>query len=278
MVLLGAAVAGSGRPTGVHAIVGARLVVAPGKVIEKGTVVVRDGLIAAVGADAQPPPDARIWKADGLTVYPGLIDAYVLPPEQPRSRDGGGSATGGGPPAARSATPPAGAVHELASVRPQRRVAEGAPLEAKQVETLRNAGFAAAHLAARDGIFRGTSSVVALGDGRFNESVIVADAAQVVAMQPQRGGYPGSLMGAVAVVRQAFLDAKWYRDAMAAYARAPRTAARPEANVAWDALQPVVAGTQPVMLVADDMLTVLRAGAIAKEAGVRAIVAGAGDE
>jgi N-acyl-D-aspartate/D-glutamate deacylase len=68
----------------VHAIVGARIVTAPGQVIENGTVVMRDGVITAVGAGIPVPADARIWDGDSLTVYPGLIDAYVLPAEARR--------------------------------------------------------------------------------------------------------------------------------------------------------------------------------------------------
>src|SRR5678809_264660 len=79
LALLGAPGARAATPR-VHAIVGARIVTAPGQVIEHGTIVVRDGVITAVGADVQPPADARIWESDSLTVYPGLIDAFVQPP------------------------------------------------------------------------------------------------------------------------------------------------------------------------------------------------------
>src|SRR4051794_32693110 len=46
----------------VHALVGARVVLAPGRTIERGTVIVRDGAIVAVGSsgDIVPPPDARV--------------------------------------------------------------------------------------------------------------------------------------------------------------------------------------------------------------------------
>jgi len=57
-----------------HAITGARLVLAPGKVIEKGTLVMRDGVIVAVGADVAIPAGARIWKRDGHTLYAGFVD------------------------------------------------------------------------------------------------------------------------------------------------------------------------------------------------------------
>src|SRR5205809_4773503 len=60
----------------VHALINAKIVTAPGKTIEKGTLVIRDGIIEAVGADVKPPADARVWDLAGKTIYPGLIDAY----------------------------------------------------------------------------------------------------------------------------------------------------------------------------------------------------------
>src|SRR5260221_9327523 len=97
----------------VHAIVGARIVTEPGHVIPRGTIVIRDGVITAVGASVPVPADARVWKADSLTVYPGLIDAFVTaahaaPPPQ------GGGRPGAQPP------PPASrrAAHPLRSVPP----------------------------------------------------------------------------------------------------------------------------------------------------------------
>jgi hypothetical protein len=60
----------------VHALVGGRIVLAPGHVIESGTLVVRDGTIVAVGADVATPADARVWDLKGKTIYPGLIDAF----------------------------------------------------------------------------------------------------------------------------------------------------------------------------------------------------------
>ena len=64
--------------------------------IERGTVVIRNGLIAAAGANVNAPPDARVIDGAGLTVYPGLIDSYTnlaLPEAPPSPSPGGG---GGG--------------------------------------------------------------------------------------------------------------------------------------------------------------------------------------
>src|SRR4051812_30945691 len=58
-----------------YAITNARIFPVSGPVIERGTVVIRDGLIAAVGPQASAPADARVIDGTGLSVYPGLIDA-----------------------------------------------------------------------------------------------------------------------------------------------------------------------------------------------------------
>jgi hypothetical protein len=58
----------------IYAIKGARLVTAAGAAIASGNIVVRNGLIEAVGADAAIPNDAFVIEGKGLTVYPGLVD------------------------------------------------------------------------------------------------------------------------------------------------------------------------------------------------------------
>jgi imidazolonepropionase-like amidohydrolase len=273
-----AAPAGAVTPR-VHAIVHARIVPAPGQLIPSGTIVIRDGVITAVGASVPIPPDARVWDAESLTVYPGLIDACVLPAEAA----GAAPANPFGRPAVRLGAaienePARGAANPLAAVRAEYRVIENVVLGKDQLEGLRAAGFAAAQVAPRRGVVRGTSAVMGLGDGAPNGNALVSDAAQVVALEPWTQGYPGSLMGAIAVIRQAFLDAKWYRDANAAYLKKPLGTERPVTDDALAALQGPIEGRQSVQFFAGDMLGVLRAAAIAKEAGVTARVVGAGDE
>ncbi|MEE8615691.1 MAG: hypothetical protein V3T11_10835, partial [Roseateles sp.] len=58
-----------------HALTGARLVLAPGQVVDNGTLVMRDGVIVAAGANLKPPAGARVWALPGRTVYAGFIDA-----------------------------------------------------------------------------------------------------------------------------------------------------------------------------------------------------------
>jgi len=258
----------------VHAIVGARIVTAPGKVIERGTIVMRDGVITAVGAGVAVPADARVWPGDSLTVYPGLIDAYVVATEAAPAV--GAQAANRRPP--QPASTANGAAHPLPVVRAEVRVSEMPPPSREQLEGLRAAGFTVAQVAPREGVIRGWSAVMGLSAAAPGDAMLREDAMQVMALEPARTGYPGSLMGAVAVVRQALLDARWYRDTRAAYAKSPAGRERPELNLAWDALQPVIDGQRPALIVVDEMLEVLRAGTIAKEAGITATVVGGGDE
>src|SRR5439155_18124916 len=65
-------------PPSSHALVGGKVVVKPGEVIEGGTVVLRDGLIKEVGKDVAVPPDARVWEMKGMTIYAGFIDTYLV--------------------------------------------------------------------------------------------------------------------------------------------------------------------------------------------------------
>ena len=65
----------STAPLDIYAITNARIVTVSGPKIEHGTVVIRNGLIAAVGDKVSAPSDARVIDGSGLTVYPGLIDA-----------------------------------------------------------------------------------------------------------------------------------------------------------------------------------------------------------
>ena len=65
------------NPTGVHALVGGKVVVRPGEVLPEGIIVIRDGRFEAVGTGISIPAEARIWEAKGLTIYPGFIESYL---------------------------------------------------------------------------------------------------------------------------------------------------------------------------------------------------------
>jgi imidazolonepropionase-like amidohydrolase len=277
LLLLAAAAAAAGpaaraadwKPN-VHALVGVRIVTEPGKVIESGTVVMRDGVVEAVGAEnaVAAPPDARVWRVEDveLTVYPGLIEPYsVRSWPEPKEKD---KAPQGG--------------HANPLVRPERDMTlhAGDDTAAKK---LREAGYTTAVAAPKEGLFRGTSVVLNLGDGSVERNLLRAGWAQNVTLKPMgRGGddgarYPASVMGAVALFRQVLLDTSWYGAAQAAYRRRPAQK-RPEFSTAYAALEAAAAGRQPVVIETENVLDTLRAAALARELRLTAHLVGNGEE
>src|SRR5688572_32162547 len=82
---------------GTYAITSARIVPVSGPAVDRGTIVIRDGLIIAVGPTVAAPADARIIDGAGLSVYPGFIDALSNVGVPARAQGGGGGGGGGNP-------------------------------------------------------------------------------------------------------------------------------------------------------------------------------------
>src|SRR5688572_10454310 len=257
----------------VHALVNAKVVVAPGKAIEKGTVVVRDGVIVAVGpaGEVEVPADARVWELAGKTVYPGLIDAYGETGEvsRPASPGGRGGAPSTGEEMLRPAPPPGagGAAYWNPRVTPQYRADRQYTPDAATNRTLRGQGVVARLVAPSRQIIKGTSAAVGTGDDDGSRSILRAPVAMHLQLAPSRGGergYPNSPMGAVALVRQAIYDAQWYAKAWKAWEADP-SLPRPEKNDALESIQAVIAGGEPLPVVIDapDEQYALRADRVA---------------
>ena len=65
------------NPSGTHFLKNATVFVRPGERQENGSILIRDGRIAAVGNNLQAPDDARVWEMNGASVYAGFIDPYL---------------------------------------------------------------------------------------------------------------------------------------------------------------------------------------------------------
>ena len=259
-----------------YAITNARIVTVSGATIDRGTVVVRDGLIAAIGANVNAPPDARIIDGAGLTVYPGLIDSYTnlaLPEPAPAPSPAGG---GGGAFFAAQARPsPAGPNStQPPGLQPEVMVEDVIRPGSADVEASRNIGITTALTSPRTGIWMGQSALINLAGDSPQEMIVRSPVAMHVGFTPLRGGYPGSLMGVFAQLRQMMLDAQRYRDSLQAYERSPRGMRRPEVDRSLAALVPVVDGRMPVVMLANSEREITRALDLANEFKLKLIVAG----
>jgi imidazolonepropionase-like amidohydrolase len=262
-----------------YAITNARLVPVSSPVIEKGTIVVRDGLIAAIGANVAVPGDARVIDGTGLTVYPGLIDAYgsIGVPNAPTPSAGGGGRGGGGAPGGPAATPARAAANSNypAGLQPEVSVVDLLKADDDAFSGPTSAGITTALTGSGSGIFQGQSAVINLAGADANAMVVKAPVAQHIGFSPLRGGsFPNSLMGVFAALRQQLLDAQHYRDVKAAYDRNPRGMSRPQYDPSLEALLPVLARTQPIVMYATTEREIERALDLAKEFGLRPIIAG----
>jgi imidazolonepropionase-like amidohydrolase len=270
---------GGGAGVSAYALTGARIVTINGPVIERGTVVVRDGLIESVGASVNAPPDARVIDGSGLTIYPGIIDANTtLGIPRPTPTPGGGQGQGGlaallfgqSAPSAvspNSSQPPGLQPELLASdiIRPG-----GA-----EIEAARNAGITAAQTAPRGNVFLGQSAVINLSGDSPQAMLVRSPVAVYVGLNPLgQGQYPGSLMGVLTSVRQMLLDARRYKEAEEIYARSPRGLRRPEQDKSLAALLPVLARQMPIVMQADREREIDRALDIAQEFNIQMIING----
>ena len=261
-----------------YAITNARIVTVSGPVIERGTVVIRNGLIAAAGANVSAPPDARVIDGAGLTVYPGLIDAYTnlaLPEASPSpSPAGGGGAAfflaqqqpqrpASGP----NSTQPVG-------LQPEVMVEDVIRSGGNEIESWRNVGVTTALTSPRSGIWMGQSALINLSGETPQQMIVRSPVAMHVGFTPLRGTYPGSLMGVFSTLRQMMLDAQRYRDSMQIYERNPRGTRRPETDRSLAALIPVLDGRMPVVMLANSEREINRALDLATEFKLKLIVAG----
>jgi len=267
-----------------YAIKGGTVVTVTGATIQKGTVIIRNGLIEAVGADIPIPGDVRVIDATGMTVYPGLIDAYTnigLGTPAPTPAQGG---RGGGQPAppAPAIPAPAGAGNAQSTAtpsgqNPELMASDQLKVTAETFDQQRSVGITTALVAPREGIYQGQSALINLGDAAAEKLIIKNPVSLNVSFGSGRGfggGYPSSLMGVFAFLRQSLLDAQHYKAAWEHYNRNKRGAPRPETDKSLAALQPVIAGALPVAFTANSEREIKRAIGLGEEFGLKFMIAG----
>ena len=258
-----------------YAITNARLVPVSGPAIARGTIVVRNGLIAAIGANVPVPADARVIDGEGLTVYPGLIDAFStfgLP--APTGGGGGGFGGGGGGGGGQAAAAGGPNSNYPSGIRPENRAVDQIKPNAEAFTSAHGAGITAALTAPGNGVMRGQSALINLAGDDPLHLVVKSPVAQHIGFNGAGGGYPGSLMGVITSIRQLFIDAQRYRDLQAAYAKNPRGMRRPDLDPSLEAVLPALARQQPVVMAANTQREIERALDIAKEFNLQLIIAG----
>lgn len=253
-----------------YAITNAQIITVSGKIIPKGAIVVRNGLIESVGAAVKIPSDARVIDGNNLTIYPGFFDTLTklgLPTVAPAPR-------GQGAPQAPQTQTPSNSNYPD-GLRPELTAEENLRAGEAQFEAQRNAGFTTVLTIGGDDIFNGQSAVINLAGENVSAMIVKTPFAQHVSFNTLRSGqYPTSLMGTFSALRQMFLDAQRLAEIQKLYAANPRGVKRPESDASLEALLPVLSGQMPIVFNANTEREILRALDFAKEFKLRPIIAG----
>jgi imidazolonepropionase-like amidohydrolase len=238
-------------------------------VIERGTVLIRNGLIEAVGPSITVPPDARVIDLSGRTVTPGILDltSSLGLPAGPAPTGGGGGG-GGGAQAAQSAGPRPG-------TQPERSALAELRIPPAEIRPLREAGITAILVAPARGLFRGRSALVPLRDSAGPGNAVRGTVAAHFGYQGIPGDYPGTLLGVIAHQRQQLYDAQRHGLLLDRWRQNPKGMTRPENDPALEALVPVVRGEMPAFIEANSENEIRRAARLAKEFDLKLTVVGA---
>jgi len=215
---------GQGGEPPYFAIRGAKIVPVSGHAAENSTIIISRGIITAIAADAKIPDEAWIIDGKGLTVYPGLIDSLtdvglMAPPAPgaPVASTPGATESAPRPPQPQTA---ARGPEDRPGTTPWRNAADEVNLGDKRIDTWRNGGFTTVVAAPKGGFFPGQAAVLDLAGDRPGDFVVKSPVAIPLTIGPTGGfgsGFPNSLMGVLAYVRQVFLDTDWSTRAQAAY-------------------------------------------------------------
>ncbi|QMW05145.1 amidohydrolase family protein [Spirosoma foliorum] len=254
------------RP-GLYAFTNATIVVDPQTTLQNATLLIRNGRVEAVGTAVSVPNSAVVTDLKGKRIYPALIDIdsdYGMP-EIVRGPGGGGRGGGGAP---QYESNKKGAYYWNQAIQPENEASTLFKANPTKADELRKLGFGVVLTHAHDGIARGTGSLVTLADDRENTLVLKPNITAHYSFSKGTSGqqYPNSMMGVVALLRQAMYDADWYK----------RAGSKEQANMSLDALNRT--RSLPAIFEANDKLGILRADKIGDEFGIQYIIRSSGDE
>lgn len=251
---------------GCYAFTNATIVTNAQSTLTNATMVIRDGKIVSVGTTGVViPKDAVVIDCKDKYIYPSFVDIYsdygIAAPAR-----GAGGFNFNAPAQITSNTK--GAYGWNQAIKPETDASRVFAVDDAKARTLREVGFGTVLTHVKDGIARGTGTVVTLANQ--NENLVILKEKASAHYSFNKGtstqSYPSSVMGSIALLRQSYLDAQWYKNK-------PAKEGVNFSLQAWNDNQAL-----PQIFEADDKWNDLRADRIAKEFGSQYIIKGGGNE
>ena len=237
--------------------------------IDNGTLIIKNGLVEDVGLNIDIPNGVRVFDLDGKHIYPSFIDLYsdyaIVKSERRRPSSNWMS----------SYTNPQilsnknGPFSWNESIKPEVNSVENIKFDEKRSKELRNIGFGAVLSHNMDGIMRGTGAIISLNSDA-EQNIVIKDKASThysFSKGSTQQNYPNSLMGAVALLKQSFLDADWYLQ---------NKGKINEVNLSLEAINNNK--SLPKIIEVRDKIRVLLAQKVGREMNYDFIIKGTGDE
>jgi imidazolonepropionase-like amidohydrolase len=227
--------------------------------IENATLIIKDDKIVSIGTGISIPQGAVETDLSGKTIYPSFIDAFTSY-GMPESKQGSNN---GRP---QFVSDKNGAFGWNEAIRSEFNASENFTRNENAASAMRNIGFGMVYTFKNDGIARGSGCVVTLGNKRENELMIKPSAGANYSFDKGSSSqdYPGSLMGSIALLRQTYYDAAWYKT---------QTSQVNFSLKAFNDLQGM-----PQFFDAGDKWNILRADKIGDEFGIQYVIKSAGNE
>lgn len=229
--------------TRTYAITNVYIIQAPGRKIDMGTILVKDGLISSVGKGVAIPADAIVIKADSMFVYAGFIDGLsragvIKPKEETREK----VKDPGNPPADR------------AGITPQADVRNSLNPSDKAMEELRSIGFTAAQVVPYGNLLPGQAAIVLTGASSADAMVLVSKSAMYSELTGASNIYPATVLGVMAKWRELYRQASQSKSYEALYASNRSGLERPAADRILEAFYPVIDQKMPVLFKSERLL------------------------
>jgi hypothetical protein len=252
----------------VWAIKDCRLVSPGGALVAKATILVRDGLIEAVGPSVAIPADAEVIDGSKLTAHPGLIDALgqsllKLPEEKfDTAKFYSGEFT-----------------DKDRGLTPELKAFDYVVLGKSTLEKYHKAGLLAAQAISQKGIFTGQGSFFSLSSEDKNKALVIKDTWLGLSYSPSSFSvYPNSLMGVVALLRQEFADVAYFSMTTARWKKDQKGVSRADFNARYDALADYAAGRKPVVFLCNNQHDIRRTLELAAELKLDYVICDLGSE
>ncbi len=230
----------------------------PGDSIKEAIIILRDGRIENVGRYIKIPLDAYEVDMKGAHVYAGFIDGWlqIKQDEKVQSPDD----------------------HWNEKIRADYRAKDDLKIKEKELKSLRSLGITAAHIIPEKGIFKGKSDLIILDDKMNSVSKDLTQVLEFKTSGWSDRGYPNSLLGVIAVIRQTFLDAEWYNKSQNIIREYPEENELIPFNPSFKELSSFLSEKRPILFMTKDEHSALRSLRISKEFNLNPWLLGSGYE